>query len=52
MLQSMSMIVEKERILLRLALDLKYLSFAQFEFVSKCFLEIGRMVGGWIKSGA
>jgi len=52
MLQSMSMIVEKERILLRLALDLRYLSFVQFEFASKCFLEIGRMVGGWIKSGA
>jgi hypothetical protein len=42
--------VEKERVLLRLAMDLKYLSFQQFEFASKSFLEIGRMIGGWMKS--
>jgi hypothetical protein len=49
-LSRMSLIFEKKRVLLRLAMDLKYLSFPQFEFASKSFLEIGRMIGGWLKS--
>ncbi len=50
LLLKMSLIVEKKRVLLRLAMDLKYLSFKQFEHVSKSLAEIGKMLGGWLKS--
>ncbi len=48
-LKEMSVIVERERVLLRLAMDLKYLSFKQFEFAARCLAEIGKMIGGWLK---
>jgi hypothetical protein len=52
LLKRMSLIVERERVMLRLAMDLKYISFQQFEFASKAFNEIGRMIGGWLKSSS
>jgi hypothetical protein len=40
------------RLLMRLAKDLKYVSVQAYDYVSQQFLEIGRMVGGWIKQSA
>ena len=34
----------------RLALDLKCLSFSQYEHLSRMLAEIGRLLGAWIKS--
>jgi len=36
------------RALVRITVDLKYLSIKQYEFASKNIAEIGRMIGGWI----
>ncbi|MDP1629329.1 MAG: diversity-generating retroelement protein Avd [bacterium] len=38
------------RILIRLTKDLNFLSVRQYEFVSDYLNEIGKMLGGWIKS--
>jgi hypothetical protein len=38
------------RIYLRLCKDLKLLSFGQYEHVTRMVNEIGRLLGGWIKS--
>ena len=40
------------RLLLRLAKDLKYLNVKAYDYVCRQFLEIGRMVGGWLKQSA
>ena len=34
----------------RLALEMHYLSFRQYKYVSAALEEIGRLLGGWIKS--
>lgn len=38
------------RTMVRLSKDLAYLSFKKYEQWSKMLAEIGRMLGGWIKS--
>jgi len=38
------------RVYLRLCKDLKLLSFGQYEHVTRMVNEIGRLLGGWIKS--
>ena len=45
-----SLEIEKLRIFLRLAKDLSFLSFKRYELLSARLDEIGRMLGGWIKS--
>lgn len=45
-----NMAIKKLRRLLRLAYELKYLSDLKFDQFIEALLEIGRMVGGWIKS--
>ncbi|WP_347814041.1 diversity-generating retroelement protein Avd [Halanaerobium saccharolyticum] len=42
--------IEQLRMLIRFAHDRKYLSHKKYENVSKKIDEIGRMLGGWIKS--
>ena len=37
------------RVLLRLAMDTKGISFRQYEFITSELQEAGRMLGGWIK---
>ncbi|MFH0753183.1 MAG: diversity-generating retroelement protein Avd [Candidatus Omnitrophota bacterium] len=37
------------RLLMRLSKDLGYVNVKAYDFVAKQFLEIGRMVGGWMK---
>ncbi|MBI9031968.1 diversity-generating retroelement protein Avd [bacterium] len=38
------------KLLCRLIVDLKYISIKQFEYLSKQLSEMGKMLGGWIKS--
>ena len=42
--------VEKLRILIRLASDLRCMDVRRYEFAARALDEIGRMVGGWIKA--
>jgi four helix bundle protein len=42
--------IEKMRIFLRLSKDLAFLAFKRYEILSAKLDEIGRMLGGWIKS--
>ena len=49
-LKKTSVELEKLRIFMRLAKDLKFVSFKQYEYVSGLINEIGKMLGGWIKS--
>ena len=42
--------IEELKFLLRLSHDRKYLSKKSYEHSSKLVLEIGRLLGGWIKS--
>ena len=41
--------IEKLRYLIRLTIDLRYLSIKKYEYVSKCLNEIGSEIGGWLK---
>ena len=38
------------RYLIRLTVDMKYISIKQYEYISIGITEIGKMLGGWIKS--
>jgi four helix bundle protein len=49
-LQKSSVKLDKLRILMRLTKDLKFISVKEYEFGCKQIDEIGRMLGGWIKS--
>lgn len=42
--------IEQLRFLLRLCLDCSLMTEKKYEYGSKCLLEIGRQVGGWMKS--
>jgi len=42
--------VNRIRYLMRLAKDLRVINLAAHEFASKAMDEVGRMVGGWLKS--
>ena len=42
--------IEKLRILLRLACDLRLLDLKRYEFAARALDETGRLVGGWIKT--
>ena len=41
--------LEKSRIWLRLAFELRYLSLKQYEIGSRMATELGRLLGGWRK---
>lgn len=41
--------LEKLRLLIRLAKDLKFISLKRYEYISRMTSEIGRLLGGWIK---
>lgn len=49
-LKRINLRLEKLRILLRLAHGFRYLSTKSYEFAVKNLNEVGRMIGGWIKS--
>lgn len=49
-LQELDVEVAKLRVYIRLAKDLGFLPLKKYEVWSKQIVEIGKMVGGWIKS--
>lgn len=51
LLRQANLAIEKLRVLLRLAKDLRYLDFRCYEFGQSELDEIGRLVGGWMKAG-
>ncbi|HPC37611.1 MAG TPA: diversity-generating retroelement protein Avd [Candidatus Paceibacterota bacterium] len=42
--------LDKLRIIIRLAKDLKFISIKQYQFAAITVDEIGKMLGGWLKS--
>ena len=50
LLISANLKLEILRYLIRLAKDLRYLSIKKYEFISKALNEIGKEIGGWLKS--
>jgi len=48
-LNKVSQILERLRILIRLSKDSGYIDFKKYENLSKVADEVGRMLGGWIK---
>lgn len=49
-LKQVSVELDKLRIIIRLAKDMKFFSIRQYEFSAGKINEIGKMLGGWIKS--
>ncbi len=49
-LQELDVEVAKLKVYMRLAKDLGFLPLKKYEVWSKMIVEIGKMVGGWIKS--
>jgi len=41
--------LEKLRLLIRLAKDLRFINVKRYEYVSKMVNEVGRLLGGWIR---
>lgn len=48
-LKKASVILNKLRIFVRLAKDLKFLVFQDYQILEEMIDEIGKMLGGWIK---
>ncbi len=48
-LRRVNLLIEKMRLLIRLAMDLHYLDLRRYEFAARHLNEIGRLVGGWLK---
>lgn len=49
-LKQVSIDLDKFRILYRLAKDLKFMSIRQYQFGAEKINEVGKILGGWIKS--
>ena len=49
-LKQISVDLDKLRILIRLSKDLKFINLKQYQFSADKVNEIGKMLGGWIKS--
>jgi len=49
-LKQISVELDKLRILIRLSKDLKFISIRQYQFIAEKINEIGKMLGGWLKS--
>jgi four helix bundle protein len=50
-LEAANVELEVVRVFVRLCKDRKYISIAQYEYAMEELLEVGRMIGGWLKSG-
>ena len=48
-LDTINLYIEKLRVFFRLSFERKYLSAAQYEYISKEIDHFGRMIGGWRK---
>lgn len=42
--------LEKLRLLVRISKDLKFINLNSYEYAVKCLIEIGKILGGWLKS--
>ena len=51
-LRDANMGIEKLRVLFRLAMDLRHLDPRRYEHAARELDEVGRMVGGWIRTDA
>ena len=49
-LKQISVELDKLRILIRLSKDLKFINIKQYQFIVEKINEVGKMLGGWIKS--
>ena len=49
-LKQVSIDLDKFRILFRLAKDLRFMSIKQYQFGAEKINEVGKMLGGWLKS--
>lgn len=49
-LKQVSVELDMLRVLMRLAHDLTFMSARQYQYASECIVEIGRLLGGWIRS--
>ena len=49
-LRAVNLALEKLRFLIRLSKDLRYLDLKRYEFGAREIDEIGRLVGGWLKT--
>ena len=49
-LKKISVELDKLRILVRLSKDLRFISIRQYSFAAEKINEIGKMLGGWMKS--
>jgi hypothetical protein len=49
LLRRVNLLLERLRVLIRLAKDLRCLAPAQYEFAARAIDETGRMVGGWLR---
>ncbi|MDP2652207.1 MAG: diversity-generating retroelement protein Avd [bacterium] len=49
-LKHVSVDLDKLRLLVRLAKDLKFMSIKKYAFAAERINEVGRMLGGWIKA--
>jgi hypothetical protein len=52
LLQKANLLLEQLRILFRLSKDRRYISLAQYEFISGAIQQCGKMTGGWLKTMA
>ncbi len=52
LLRQANLLLERLRILGRLAKELKLLDLRRYEFLARTADEIGRLVGGWMRTGA
>ncbi len=49
LLSKVNLKLEQLRYLVRLSMDLKYLSIKKYQYISEKINEIGKEIGGWIK---
>jgi len=48
-LRRVNLLIERLRLLIRLAMDLRHLDRRRYEFAARSLDEIGRLVGGWLR---
>jgi hypothetical protein len=49
-LDHINLLLEKQRVMFRLACDRRYLSIGQHEHIARALNDTGRMIGGWRRS--
>ena len=50
LLQAASMELKRVQALIRMAKDVRAISVKQYEYASRCSIDVGAQVGGWLKS--